>query len=880
MSPGENISGLHIAPGVVIAGRFEVQERIGSGGMGMVYKALDRELNNDVVALKLLLPHLAQDEQAFRRFLNEVRVARSLSHPNIVRIHDIGKAEGGSHYISMEYVEGTSLRDRINDGSDEDTAPKYSPLTFENKLTILYKILTGVAYAHEKGIIHRDLKPANVLLGNNNEVKLADFGTARIVGIRTSLTQTGQMIGTPDYMSPEQVRGEPLDASCDIYALGIIAYEVAVGKCPFPADTPVAVAYKHLSEPIPNFADERAGIPAWYEAIVKRAAAKNKEERFSSAYEFAAAIAEHVPYLGQGTGFFRGDSFTRGPTGTVKGDAARREQDTRFELGKMGASEGSSAGWKLGQAEQQIIKPVLAEEEKRVSYKVTVVLLILLLLLGGAYYYFFVSGGANEGILIASESSSSISQDISSRDEAKLTEELLAGLDKKPTKSTQASSSSPQKVPAAQSSSVALASILPPSSSRRAVTSEASIREDRDSSSGPHMGDVEAGVPPVESRNSPVEEEIPSSSLPSVATAAETSLSSSPPAVLPSLQFSLSSVSSLGDSSLSSSLVASSTTTVAPLSSSISSSSSSAETLPAVAPTAATVVLTDFNLTSRAHFLTPGILPTVGWTATFKGIDDGDQLLKEISVTVVAAGPQRLVARLAPGRYLKSAEGVKVLGDLGDLRTMGIEPGEYRLSLIKDGRLLASKIFVVKEPERVIPTLQVGSASSERSLPAQAIPAWGASSAAPSAGLPPPTGLESSAPVPELNDRFAHRSAPPVEQTSPVLEPEVESSSAVSATNDSYSGFVTLPASSGEKIKHPIQLELIVGSSDIRGKAKIDELGDFEVQGRVLTRGVELTLRGSSVVIRLTGARKDSVFRGSLVTSSEQGLGFWEVRKN
>ena len=213
------MSVLNTKPGSIIAGRYEVIQQIGSGGMGMVFKCHDLTLD-DTVALKLLLPHLASDQGIFKRFRNEVLVARNLTHNNIVRIHDITAGEEGRFCISMEFVDGVSLKDIIYGIPGHESETQIS-LSFEQRLLIFYQILCGVAYAHNKGVIHRDLKPANVLISAQGEVKIVDFGTARVVGTDTNLTMTGQMIGTPDYMAPEQIRGEQLSAACDIYALGI-----------------------------------------------------------------------------------------------------------------------------------------------------------------------------------------------------------------------------------------------------------------------------------------------------------------------------------------------------------------------------------------------------------------------------------------------------------------------------------------------------------------------------------------------------------------------------------------------------------------------------------------------------------------------------------
>ena len=359
---------LHVEPGVIIAKRYEVCERLGAGGVGMVYRAIDRELDGEVVALKLLLPHLSQDETVFRRFRNEVLVARTLSHPNIVRTHDMGRAEGGYSYISMEYVDGVSLKDKLLLRDDQGN---FRPsLTFDEALRFLYQIISGVSYAHEKGVIHRDLKPANVLISKKGEVKLADFGTARIMGMDTTLTQTGQVIGTPDYMSPEQIRGELLDQSCDIYALGIMAYELVNGTRPFMADSSVAVAFKHLNDPIPPFASTERGIPIWFEDVVKRASAKKKEDRFSSVMEFAATLLDYAPKLSVQSTFFTVDrTLFRGALGSgahpvsetqngapekEKSDSVPRKgegkSELRFELGHSTSAHDEDEGWKFGTA--------------------------------------------------------------------------------------------------------------------------------------------------------------------------------------------------------------------------------------------------------------------------------------------------------------------------------------------------------------------------------------------------------------------------------------------------------------------------------------------------------------------------------------------------
>ena len=346
--------------------------------MGVVFRAVDRELSDDLIALKLLHPYLASDETVFRRFRNEVLVARSLTHPNIVRTHDMGRAEKGYSYISMEYIDGMSLKDKLRPENSEVG----TPCSFEEAAYILYAILAGVGYAHGKGVVHRDLKPANVLLSASGEVKLADFGTARIVGMDTSITRAGQIVGTPDYMAPEQIRGERLDTSCDIYSMGMIAYELVAGKRPFDADTPVAIAFKHLTEPIPELAGPKSRVPKWYDDMIRKAAAKNRKERYASASEMAMVLLENLPQLSQQPGLFpvdgtqfygsqprsvsgsgsqaavpqgRADSGDRetGDRTMFEGSAPKNAKgEGKFELGKAAAGSDARSGegqgsWRL-----------------------------------------------------------------------------------------------------------------------------------------------------------------------------------------------------------------------------------------------------------------------------------------------------------------------------------------------------------------------------------------------------------------------------------------------------------------------------------------------------------------------------------------------------
>lgn len=376
-------SGLVLESGMIVASRYEIQERLGAGGMGMVYLAKDKDLDGETIALKLLLPHLALDETAFRRFRNEVLVARTLTHPNIVRTHDIGKTEVGYSYISMEYVDGISLKDKLF------TTTAQAVLSFEEAIKILFQIINGISYAHGKGIIHRDLKPANVLIDSHGEVKLADFGTARFVNIDTALTQTGQMMGTPDYMSPEQIKGEELTPACDIYALGIMSYELVMGRKPFTADSAVALAFKHVNDPLPKFANPAKGIPKWFEDFVLKATAKKLEDRFSSMAEMSTILLKHYPTLGTGS---QGTIFSLDVTSLQAAVGANNKQGRTddFKLGTSGSSKTENDHWNFGDSS----RPVVFFEEHAGNFSFLKWFLIFLLVLGVGHKLSLKTSGA------------------------------------------------------------------------------------------------------------------------------------------------------------------------------------------------------------------------------------------------------------------------------------------------------------------------------------------------------------------------------------------------------------------------------------------------------------------------------------------------------
>ncbi|WP_079525111.1 Stk1 family PASTA domain-containing Ser/Thr kinase [Solibacillus isronensis] len=256
-----------------ISGRYKILKLIGGGGMSNVYLAHDIILSRDV-AIKILRYDLSNEEELHRRFQREALSATSLTNPNIVSIYDVGE-DGDMHYIVMEYIKGKTLKQYIQE---------FSPLSAARSVHIMKQLTSAIAHAHENGIIHRDIKPQNILMDEEGNVKITDFGIATSLGA-TSFTQTNSVIGTVHYLSPEQARGGVATMKSDIYALGIVFYELLTGELPFSGESAVSIALKHLQAETPSVREFDASIPQSVENIVLKATAKDQNHRYSNAEE-------------------------------------------------------------------------------------------------------------------------------------------------------------------------------------------------------------------------------------------------------------------------------------------------------------------------------------------------------------------------------------------------------------------------------------------------------------------------------------------------------------------------------------------------------------------------------------------------------------------
>jgi serine/threonine protein kinase len=265
-------------------GRYEVLNELGKGAMGLVYLGRDPMIGR-LVALKTIRVPSGDDDDArefYARFLREAQAAGILSHPSIVTVHDIGQdTDSDMSYIAMEYIEGPNLKEILQRGD---------PLPPDEAAEIIAQVAEALDYAHQKGIVHRDVKPANILRYGNARVKITDFGIAKIASAVANLTSTGQFLGTPNYMAPEQIKGTAVDGRSDLFSLGIVLYEALTRKKPFAGDSLTTISYKIVHETFPPLREVRPELPAQFDAILEKLLAKNPEDRFQNGRQLAAQL--------------------------------------------------------------------------------------------------------------------------------------------------------------------------------------------------------------------------------------------------------------------------------------------------------------------------------------------------------------------------------------------------------------------------------------------------------------------------------------------------------------------------------------------------------------------------------------------------------------
>jgi len=275
--------------GKMLGNRYEILEKLGGGGMAIVYKGRDTYLNR-YVTVKVLRPEFTSDEDFISRFRREAQAVASLSHPNIVNIHDVGQEEG-VHYLVMEYVRGDNLKAIIK---------KKGRLFPAEAVRIAVQVCEALEHAHQNNIVHRDVKPHNILITHDGRAKLTDFGIA-MEATSGTITRSDTIVGSVHYLSPEQVRGETATARSDIYAVGILLYEMLTGKQPYSGDTPIAVAMKHIQETPPPVDEVNPDVPPELAAVVMRAMEKRPEQRYGSAGELARHLELALEDTGQAT---------------------------------------------------------------------------------------------------------------------------------------------------------------------------------------------------------------------------------------------------------------------------------------------------------------------------------------------------------------------------------------------------------------------------------------------------------------------------------------------------------------------------------------------------------------------------------------------------
>ena len=271
--------------GILFAGRYEVIEALGVGGMGEVYRVEDKKVRQEV-ALKLIKPEIAANKKTVDRFRNELKTARMISHRNVCRMYDLGE-EKGTYFITMEYVAGEDLKSFMR---------RSKQLALGTAISIAKQISEGLTEAHRLGVVHRDLKPGNIMIDKEGSARIMDFGIARSLEAK-GMTREGVIVGTPEFMSPEQMEGKDVDQRSDIYSLGVILYEMVTGRLPFEGDTPFTVGLKQMSEPPKNPKEWNPQILDALSFLILKSLNKDREKRYQNIMEFLSDLMKAEKYI-------------------------------------------------------------------------------------------------------------------------------------------------------------------------------------------------------------------------------------------------------------------------------------------------------------------------------------------------------------------------------------------------------------------------------------------------------------------------------------------------------------------------------------------------------------------------------------------------------
>jgi eukaryotic-like serine/threonine-protein kinase len=322
--------------GETVAARYELEELVGTGGMSSVYRARDTLLERNV-ALKVLHAQYTTDDEFVERFKREARAVAQLSHPNIVTVID-RMEDGGKQFIVFEYIDGENLKELV---------VRKGRLSVRDALEIALQIARGLAFAHEHGVVHRDVKPQNVLLNGDGQAKVTDFGIARTLTV-DGVTQTGTVMGTSNYIAPEQASGQPVEVQTDVYSLGVVLYELLAGDVPFPGENFVSVAMKHVNEPPPNLLDVRKDVPLRVASAVDRALEKDPRARFPTMDAFAAELEACLAQLDAPGDVDEGATIVSGAPVTLPRPRRPRKPISKWAIGSIGVSVLALAGVIIG----------------------------------------------------------------------------------------------------------------------------------------------------------------------------------------------------------------------------------------------------------------------------------------------------------------------------------------------------------------------------------------------------------------------------------------------------------------------------------------------------------------------------------------------------